>query len=147
MIRRPPRSTLFPYTTLFRSRLELVDALLRPRPQLDDRAELDRVCGTRLRSRGLEPHLEPVVAEGALLRGAIHRIDADDAERAGGDARATSVADVGLNHHRVELAADDGAGRTHFQASRLDAVLAHVAHHQPAAVVGALELLDRKSVV
>src|SRR5258708_19207431 len=26
MIRRPPRSTLFPYTTLFRSRRELVDA-------------------------------------------------------------------------------------------------------------------------
>src|SRR2546422_2432199 len=26
MIRRPPRSTLFPYTTLFRSRLELLDA-------------------------------------------------------------------------------------------------------------------------
>src|SRR3712207_7040157 len=25
MIRRPPRSTLFPYTTLFRSRLERVD--------------------------------------------------------------------------------------------------------------------------
>src|SRR2546426_2713052 len=27
MIRRPPRSTLFPYTTLFRSRLENLDAL------------------------------------------------------------------------------------------------------------------------
>src|SRR5258705_8160143 len=26
MIRRPPRSTLFPYTTLFRSRLKLEDA-------------------------------------------------------------------------------------------------------------------------
>src|SRR5256885_17192059 len=26
MIRRPPRSTLFPYTTLFRSKLESVDA-------------------------------------------------------------------------------------------------------------------------
>src|SRR2546430_7216034 len=26
MIRRPPRSTLFPYTTLFRSRLKVVDA-------------------------------------------------------------------------------------------------------------------------
>src|SRR2546429_2501540 len=27
MIRRPPRSTLFPYTTLFRSRVKLADAL------------------------------------------------------------------------------------------------------------------------
>jgi len=25
MIRRPPRSTLFPYTTLFRSTMEIVD--------------------------------------------------------------------------------------------------------------------------
>src|SRR3712207_8902569 len=29
MIRRPPRSTLFPYTTLFRSRCDLPDLLLR----------------------------------------------------------------------------------------------------------------------
>src|SRR2546430_11901172 len=27
MIRRPPRSTLFPYTTLFRSRLEFLEAV------------------------------------------------------------------------------------------------------------------------
>src|SRR3989442_4630302 len=30
MIRRPPRSTLFPYTTLFRSRSFLADGLLLP---------------------------------------------------------------------------------------------------------------------
>src|SRR2546430_8986137 len=30
MIRRPPRSTLFPYTTLFRSQLRHFDALLIP---------------------------------------------------------------------------------------------------------------------
>src|SRR3712207_9421249 len=30
MIRRPPRSTLFPYTTLFRSRTKRVEAPLRP---------------------------------------------------------------------------------------------------------------------
>src|SRR3712207_8685610 len=29
MIRRPPRSTLFPYTTLFRSRLRRLDGFLR----------------------------------------------------------------------------------------------------------------------
>src|SRR2546422_8168538 len=33
MIRRPPRSTLFPYTTLFRSVPEAVDALPPDRPQ------------------------------------------------------------------------------------------------------------------
>src|SRR2546422_7399451 len=30
MIRRPPRSTLFPYTTLFRSLLQLLDRALEP---------------------------------------------------------------------------------------------------------------------
>src|SRR3712207_9471827 len=32
MIRRPPRSTLFPYTTLFRSRIERGDVQPRPLP-------------------------------------------------------------------------------------------------------------------
>src|SRR5258708_31610470 len=32
MIRRPPRSTLFPYTTLFRSRLSTETRSCRPRP-------------------------------------------------------------------------------------------------------------------
>src|SRR5258708_35464691 len=32
MIRRPPRSTLFPYTTLFRSVLELFRSVFRPFP-------------------------------------------------------------------------------------------------------------------
>src|SRR2546421_6677323 len=33
MIRRPPRSTLFPYTTLFRSLYALHDALVKPLPE------------------------------------------------------------------------------------------------------------------
>src|SRR3712207_7120129 len=64
MIRRPPRSTLFPYTTLFRSRSvgrpDRVDSsglgALDGRPQhlrrhrrWEDQAELDRKC-TRLNS-------------------------------------------------------------------------------------------------
>src|SRR3712207_7451882 len=35
MIRRPPRSTLFPYTTLFRSR-GVLDAVVRREPDHDD---------------------------------------------------------------------------------------------------------------
>src|SRR2546427_9130943 len=35
MIRRPPRSTLFPYTTLFRSALEGATRLLEPRRVVD----------------------------------------------------------------------------------------------------------------
>src|SRR5256885_9766835 len=44
MIRRPPRSTLFPYTTLFRSLLQLLSPAHQPRRQI--RA----VCAAR------EPH-------------------------------------------------------------------------------------------
>src|SRR5256885_6708289 len=51
MIRRPPRSTLFPYTTLFRSReLAVVDLL-----RVLRRAEVDRRAGHRRLAR--EGHL------------------------------------------------------------------------------------------
>src|SRR5438105_12068568 len=40
MIRRPPRSTLFPYTTLFRSRGELLLHLQPPRVAVDHAREL-----------------------------------------------------------------------------------------------------------
>src|SRR3712207_8620635 len=36
MIRRPPRSTLFPYTTLFRSRLPVVQRGVRPADDIAD---------------------------------------------------------------------------------------------------------------
>src|SRR2546425_9668001 len=49
MIRRPPRSTLFPYTTLFRSR----------------RGEEDHVA-RRLRGVGPHPPLQPVPAGGRV---------------------------------------------------------------------------------
>src|SRR5260370_5545399 len=39
MIRRPPRSTLFPYTTLFRSRGHEVSPSARPRGRAPDRRE------------------------------------------------------------------------------------------------------------
>src|SRR2546422_3989927 len=78
---------------------------MRPRAQFDDRPELDRVCGAGLRARGLEPHLEPVVAERAFLRRTGYRVDIDDPERARGDARPASVADVRLRseEHTSEL--------------------------------------------
>src|SRR2546422_2367771 len=39
MIRRPPRSTLFPYTTLFRSRVRGEPARAREHPRSDHRAD------------------------------------------------------------------------------------------------------------
>src|SRR3989442_8731946 len=63
MIRRPPRSTLFPYTTLFRSRREdleqLAGAVARPFPARRRWAE-HLPAGTRLRhGQGQGPVLGP----------------------------------------------------------------------------------------
>src|SRR5689334_24409502 len=44
MTRQPPKSTLFPYTTLFRSRLDALEALLRIGARVVDR---DRIVAPR----------------------------------------------------------------------------------------------------
>src|SRR3712207_8241192 len=64
MIRRPPRSTLFPYTTLFRS--QLLEQLRRLRQ--------------RVPRAGLQPHGHEEVA-GALRRrpGEVRRLDVEEA--------------------------------------------------------------------
>src|SRR5256885_8633212 len=54
MIRRPPRSTLFPYTTLFRSGLEDLDDLLRG--GLDAAADRGRVGAGRDVAQRSEEH-------------------------------------------------------------------------------------------
>src|SRR2546425_8333743 len=53
MIRRPPRSTLFPYTTLFRSRFP-AEATVPPVP--DDAAEVDQGREARGLDRRSEEH-------------------------------------------------------------------------------------------
>src|SRR2546430_7181884 len=54
MIRRPPRSTLFPYTTLFRSRIALGLAPLGARPQRPGPGGAHRGAGNR--DRGAARH-------------------------------------------------------------------------------------------
>src|SRR5215813_8419607 len=54
MIRRPPRSTLFPYTTLFRSRPESHDRRRHPRPQHARLGSRSEEHTSELQSR---PHL------------------------------------------------------------------------------------------
>src|SRR2546430_7396791 len=49
MIRRPPRSTLFPYTTLFRSLFRPYDRIREPQPAL--RTDLLRLMGEVVRRR------------------------------------------------------------------------------------------------
>src|SRR3712207_7008494 len=62
MIRRPPRSTLFPYTTLFRSLHDLVHHLVAVRA----RAELDHRGGEQLAGGGRESLLQVVAPELAI---------------------------------------------------------------------------------
>src|SRR3712207_9524536 len=65
MIRRPPRSTLFPYTTLFRSRaaaLRVLQARLLVVRQQEQKAEMDALkgegssWGNQMRSYVLHPY-------------------------------------------------------------------------------------------
>src|SRR3712207_9582124 len=67
MIRRPPRSTLFPYTTLFRSRqVGALGQLLRQRlPVLN--ALLERLARRRARQGGEEQRLLPLEVVQALV--------------------------------------------------------------------------------
>src|SRR3989441_12158355 len=62
MIRRPPRSTLFPYTTLFRSRVVSMPVLFRPAGTSRPRASTAR--------RNVRVLRHPEGFEAALLEGA-----------------------------------------------------------------------------
>src|SRR3712207_7072062 len=75
MIRRPPRSTLFPYTTLFRSALPRVDGGVEALPGPDDPLE-----------RAAE-HVRDELGDGGLVAGA-HAV-APEAEE--GDRKSTRL--------------------------------------------------------
>src|SRR5256886_10624903 len=69
MIRRPPRSTLFPYTTLFRSHEEVKDALERMRVA---EGEVARV---REAQAGTKTWLGEVTESVAALRGELAAVE------------------------------------------------------------------------
>ena len=115
--------------------------------QIANLAELDRLRRTRLGAGRLHASLKTVVTECAFLRGPRGRIDFDHAKRAGRNTIAAAVAGIGLNDDRVEFGPGDRAGGADFETRRLDAVLAHVAHQEPAPVLPVLsELLDEFDV-
>src|SRR5687768_18240651 len=74
MIRRPPRSTLFPYTTLFRSRSPARDGeedfLVRGRGDASHRANLG-VAELAPRHRGVDPRSEEHTSE---LQSRLHLV-------------------------------------------------------------------------
>src|SRR2546428_4176572 len=67
MIRRPPRSTLFPYTTLFRSdELTLLPVFLRMERGLFDHA-VDFILGETARGRRSEEHTSELQSRSDLV--------------------------------------------------------------------------------
>src|SRR5438552_14739016 len=59
MIPRPPRSTLFPYTTLFRSTVAALPRTPRSAAQVLEETRLERARPDATRSRDERPHLAP----------------------------------------------------------------------------------------
>src|SRR5438034_8626839 len=66
MIRRPPRSTLFPYTTLFRSRLDR-DRWLLPLRAMCARAPFSAIAVPRLRRGRSEEHTSELQSHSDLV--------------------------------------------------------------------------------
>src|SRR2546426_11665973 len=94
MIRRPPRSTLFPYTTLFRSDLARIERRLDEQDQPLDADALERLPSARVRP------------EPALVQSREHRHDEARGIASHGGvlvAREThEVAEPGVHRLRVE---------------------------------------------
>src|SRR5215210_9130068 len=65
-----------------------------------------------------KPTAQSVVAEGALVRPTVLRIELRNTERARRDAIAAPVANVVLDDHGPELGSHDRAGGTRIQATR-----------------------------
>src|SRR2546422_11687643 len=101
MIRRPPRSTLFPYTTLFRSHRGAAARDLRA-------AALQVRCGTRLHQQAaLRPQARPRHAAAALRPGSAARQDRGEARHgprraASRDRRQARFADGELAEDRLD---------------------------------------------
>src|SRR5256884_576589 len=77
MIRRPPRSTLFPYTTLFRSlivpRSKSISPHFRPNISLC-RNPVDAARRTNVRSRSARPSISALISAGTRVAGGVWRL-------------------------------------------------------------------------
>src|SRR3712207_242249 len=116
MIRRPPRSTLFPYTTLFRSTVMLAEIAAEFLPG----GVFNVVCGDRDTGRALVSHATPqmVSITGSVRAGMeVARAAADDLKRVhlelGGKAPVIVFDDADL-----EAAAEEIAGAGYFNAGQ-----------------------------
>src|SRR5690554_7682265 len=87
MIRRPPRSTLFPYTTLFRSAAEVLDSVIVAHAQTQQaQVALDHVTGAHAQRGG---------------EAAVDAVDASDLEALPEDRKSTRL---NSSHVRISYA-------------------------------------------
>src|SRR5262249_32250726 len=100
--------------------------------QFVDATEHDRLGRAGLRARRYKGVALPGVAQRAFVGMAIAVAAADDPERTLRHAMRASVAHVALYQKGLNFALYDRAGGTGLQAGSGQAVLADVAHHQPA---------------
>src|SRR5207245_8502337 len=116
------------------ARVKRLHPVVRHRFEIIDRAERERRGGAGLRAGRAHADLEPVLAEDALVHPAGPVVERDDPERARADAVAAADAHVLVDVDGTELRAVQRAGGADLEASGLYAVLAGVAHHQPARI-------------
>src|SRR2546430_17344143 len=92
MIRRPPRSTLFPYTTLFRSELDKLQA--------DRGKELERVAG--LTADAAKAELVATIENQAKREAALIVRDIGHDARSEAEKRARKIATLALQRAATE---------------------------------------------
>src|SRR5256886_7147530 len=97
MIRRPPRSTLFPYTTLFRSR---VKSLLKLKDFTDELETAESVLCTLGLSVRSEEHTSELQSQSNL----VCRLLLEKKKQTQHDITSTTSHPHGLDHHRQSLA-------------------------------------------
>src|SRR2546426_8670541 len=134
MIRRPPRSTLFPYTTLFRSvfaRLQVEHARLAVRTQSDRRAQGELARPRRERHTGVEGNGVSWSPEAgvAAANQIANRLAVDPSTETGGDpllrpqrVRQPQTCGIDVGHGPVNGSAR--VFRDVVQAARIDQVRA-----------------------
>src|ERR1035438_10817114 len=97
MIRRPPRSTLFPYTTLFRSRRSAIQF------PADERAEIPQTAHIRLRKRAARMRIhDGNGADGESIRSHHGRSSIEANPRVTGDESKTgeSIVCGSIRYHK-----------------------------------------------